>query len=501
MSLAGKMIIGFVLIALAGVFGAVFGVIEIGRLDASIDLLVDDTIVRLDAQTGIRIGVMECSYAQERWKNPSVLQSAYDAEFANMSNGMAKIDLGFKKFDPLPRLPEATIAFSNMRVCCSNLEIVDNRLMDVAKAHRGTPEVSRMVGQLANELNRPAIMTQLISALTEERGYVNKRIENAANEGVRTAEVATETLLIVLVIIIILGFALGGYLSMAVMKLVKTVNETVDSLHRSSGTIAAHSKELAQGSQSLASASSEQAASIEEISATLHELASTVKQNADNAASASKNAKAASDAVVGTHKAMQRSLQAMEEIAKASNETFDIIKSIDDIAFQTNLLSLNAAVEAARAGEAGAGFAVVASEVRGLSMRSAEASKQTAEMIEQTIEKVREGNEIFVEAGKEIDTVMQQAGELQKLIEEVATASKEQASGIGQISIGVSEMEKAVQQNAATSEESASATQELFGQSDEMSVVVNGFADYMAGKKTKMSAAQKAKAAVKAKSH
>jgi methyl-accepting chemotaxis protein len=182
-----------------------------------------------------------------------------------------------------------------------------------------------------------------------------------------------------------------------------------------------------------------------------------------------------------TQKEMQRSLAANEEISRASNETQKIIKTIDEIAVQTNLLSLNAAVEAARAGEAGAGFAVVADEVRGLSMRSAEASKRTAELIEQTITKVREGAEIFAETGKGFDEVVTTASQVAQLVNEVAAASGEQTKGIDQINRGVSEMEKVIQQNAANSEQSAASTEELHAQSTDMVTSVRNLEEFIFG--------------------
>jgi methyl-accepting chemotaxis protein len=206
-----------------------------------------------------------------------------------------------------------------------------------------------------------------------------------------------------------------------------------------------------------------------------------VKQNADNAAQASKLTAAAGMAVDAAQESMKRSIAASEAIEQASNETFKIINSIDEIAFQTNLLSLNAAVEAARAGEAGAGFAVVADEVRGLSMRSAEASKRTAELIEQTIAKVKEGMGIFTETNKNITEVVSHAHNVQHLVDEVAAASEEQSKGIEQISAGVMQMEQVIQQNAANSEESAAATEELNAQAESMVDGVHVFQKYIFG--------------------
>jgi len=163
----------------------------------------------------------------------------------------------------------------------------------------------------------------------------------------------------------------------------------------------------------------------------------------------------------------------MDEINRASEETSKIIKTIDEIAFQTNLLALNAAVEAARAGEAGAGFAVVADEVRNLAMRAAEAAKNTANLIDGTVKKVKEGSELVASTSTSFADVVQRTGKVGGLVGEITAASQEQAQGIDQISKAVAEMDKVVQQNAANAEESAAAAEQMSAQSEEMKSFVN----------------------------
>jgi len=261
-----------------------------------------------------------------------------------------------------------------------------------------------------------------------------------------------------------------------------------DTMLQSANYVRASSEQLAQASQGLAAGSSEQAASIEEISASLEEISGMTKQNADNAAQADKLTHAVIGSIDNAHKAMQKSLTASQEIARASGETQKIIKTIDEIAFQTNLLSLNAAVEAARAGDAGAGFAVVADEVRSLSMRSAEASRRTAELIEETITRVNDGVSVFAESGRAIDEVVEQSGKVQQLVSEIAAASNEQSKGIEQINRGVVEMEKVVQQTAANSEETASSSEELSAQAEEMHATVDRLVEFIGGSGKKAAA-------------
>ncbi len=171
----------------------------------------------------------------------------------------------------------------------------------------------------------------------------------------------------------------------------------------------------------------------------------------------------------------------MEEISRSSEETSKIIKTIDEIAFQTNLLALNAAVEAARAGEAGSGFAVVAGEVRNLAMRAAEAARNTAGLIENTIKRVKDGSELVIRTNETFNEVQKSAAKVGELVGEIAAASNEQAQGINQVNKAVAEMDKVVQQNAANAEESASTSEEMNSQAEQMKAMVNELASLLGG--------------------
>ena len=229
---------------------------------------------------------------------------------------------------------------------------------------------------------------------------------------------------------------------------------------------------ISEVSQSLSQGASEQAASLEETSASLEELASMTRTNADNARQADALMGETAKVVDYANTSMGSLTQSMREVSAASEETAKIIKTIDEIAFQTNLLALNAAVEAARAGEAGAGFAVVADEVRALAMRAAEAAKNTATLIEGTVDKVKEGSDLVTKTAAAFSQVTGSTGKVKELVAEIVAASSEQAQGVDQINKAVTEMNTVTQQTAASAEESASAAEQLTAQSEQMRGVV-----------------------------
>jgi methyl-accepting chemotaxis protein len=242
---------------------------------------------------------------------------------------------------------------------------------------------------------------------------------------------------------------------------VKPIQVAIQALSEESDQLVAASSQISSASQALAEGATEQASRIDETSSSLEEISSMTKSNAENAGEADRLMKDANNAVLQANNSMASLTQSMVSITQASEETSKIIKTIDEIAFQTNLLALNAAVEAARAGEAGAGFAVVANEVRNLAMRSTEAAKNTAGLIEGTIMKVRDGSTLVAQTNGDFSEIARYTAKAAQLAAEITVASREQAQGIDQISHAVEGMDKVVQANAAGAEQSASASEEL----------------------------------------
>jgi methyl-accepting chemotaxis protein len=246
-------------------------------------------------------------------------------------------------------------------------------------------------------------------------------------------------------------------------KLLRAISQNLIS---GSEQVASAAGQVSSAGQTLAEGASEQAASLEETSSSLEEMASMTKRNSENAQKANalaKQARAAADKGTGD---IQTMFTAMEAIKVSSDNIAKIIKTIDEIAFQTNILALNAAVEAARAGEAGMGFAVVADEVRNLAQRSAQAAKETAEKIEGAITKAGQGVEISGKVVHTLNEIVTKVRQVDELVSEVASASSEQTQGIAQINTAVTQMDKVTQANAASAEESASAAEELNTQAE-----------------------------------
>lgn len=292
-----------------------------------------------------------------------------------------------------------------------------------------------------------------------------------------------------ILMVLLLAISVGAAIAFFIMKSTNSsLSNAMDELSRGAEQVTSAAAQISSGSQSLAQGTSEQAASLEETSASSQEMATMTRKNADSSLEAANLMSIVDHRVCDANATLAEMVISMKEITTSSDKISKIIKVIDEIAFQTNILALNAAVEAARAGEAGMGFAVVAEEVRNLAQRSAQAAKDTAALIEESIGRSSEGNTKLGKVEEVIRSITESAQKVKMLVDDVNLSSSEQARGSEQIANSITQMEHVTQQAAASAEESAAAAEEMTAQAEAMMGIVGRLREMVDGGGTKTGA-------------
>jgi methyl-accepting chemotaxis protein len=479
--LSTKLLGGFLCVALITLAVGYLGWRGVGQLTGYLNQVGKQSLPSVQNLLIIQKNIESVLTAQNALLNPNLTSEMRKQQFDLVAQARDIYQNAWNAYDALPKDGEVAKLWEQTKRIVEVWKGENNKFFTLAKsldkAETSKSNIFEAMNQqlvekcLPRQAEGHALMGKLVAMNSDQAGQT---LAQADSESTRTKWLSGVGMGAGFGLALFLGTILSLSITRPIKRIINDLNEGADQ-------VAAASSQVSSSSQVLARGSSEQAASLEETSSSLEEMASMTRQNASNASEANALMQETGKVVQEADRFMQELTTSMQDISQASGETAKIIKTIDEIAFQTNLLALNAAVEAARAGEAGAGFAVVADEVRNLAMRAAEAAKNTAALIEGTVDKVKGGTDLVAKTGEAFTQVTSSTGKVKDLVAEIAATSQEQAQGAEQISKAVALMDTVVQQNAANGEESASASEELYAQAEQMKGVVGGLVALVSG--------------------
>lgn len=464
MKVSTKLYASVLALLLAGLLVAGFGTWYLRSLGSDLDVAVNQTAVKLDLVNSLRartwemVGSMRGAFVYASLKNPAKLEE--------VSNDWKT---AFKRTNELVNELRPMLVTEEGK---KTLVRLDGLLVDYEKVSQEYIQFCR-----DGKFDQVASIAVRVGNLVEELDKVGYEFRNLQMNLLKQADQHSDSLRyqssLVSIVFSCLMIAVGVIAFLVVRSISRTLIQVVGALDEGAEQVASAAGQVSSSSQSLAEGSSEQAASLEETSASSEEINSMARKNSENSRVAADLMGQSQAKFVQANQSLDQSVIAMSEINTQSDKISKIIKVIDEIAFQTNILALNAAVEAARAGEAGMGFAVVADEVRNLAQRCAQAAKDTAELIEESISKSNDGKIKVDQVATVIRTITEETARVKTLVDEVNLGSQEQARGIEQIAHAITQMEQVTQKTAASAEESASASEELTAQSETLKDIVD----------------------------
>ncbi|HUV68457.1 MAG TPA: methyl-accepting chemotaxis protein [Terracidiphilus sp.] len=374
-------------------------------------------------------------------------------------------------FAPLIETAEARKDLDEMQTACEEIGRIHSDYYQLASSGKLDEATALLKDKLMPALLRTG---ELAAKSEQEQGDLMTTVVKGTEAQVATGRWVT-------IAMIVLSLVVGFVVVLVVRQINTSLRGMIGELSEGAGQVASAAGQISSTSQSMAQGASEQAASLEETSASSEEINSMARKNAENSQAANGLVTASQQKFTETNHSLEAMVVAMGDIKASSDKVAKIIKVIDEIAFQTNILALNAAVEAARAGEAGMGFAVVADEVRNLAQRCAQAAKDTAALIEESIVKSNDGKNKVDQVAVAIRAITEESAKVKTLVDEVSLGSTEQTRGIEQVAKALTQMEQVTQQSAANAEESAAAAEELTAQASTLMEVVHQLSSMVGG--------------------
>ncbi|MEJ5273454.1 MAG: methyl-accepting chemotaxis protein [Spirochaetota bacterium] len=494
-SLKTKLLFSFIIISLIGLIVGAIGYYGLNNLSIQISNLSNNSIPILVELYKIRTEFDTVLLSMNKSSNPFLSNSQIDSELNNISKARERYTASLEKYDKLTKTEKEKELYSVFRENLTKMKDLNNEILS---------KINKMKS-LSNESERIAISKIVIDDINSGSwGKGRNNFADSLNNLISYVEeyygkdIPLKAIRSAQIMILIIFFAIGiGFLISIILGLSiatsisSTLTKNSDVLSSSSIQLEGAATQVSSASQELSSGASELASSVEEVTSSMEELQSIIESNSKNVNETELLMHQTSDNNKQAIELSSDLLKAMDDITNNSKKISKINKVIDDIAFQTNILALNAAVEAARAGDAGRGFAVVAEQVKSLAQKSADAAKETSDLIDIVISSVEKGNNQVSITIENINKSRELIEKSSIMLEEVSKAFKEQAKGANQVTKAMSQINSVVQQTASSSEETASASEEMLSQVEEMKKIVHSLTVIAFGEKKAEAATKK----------